>query len=134
LLEGRINGKKRASLEKKMLKYGEHSTLQEIKSEEAERELIDIKKCQYMQQFVGDEFIAKISSVQSFGFFVELDNTIEGLVHISSIADDYYEFNDRSYSLIGTHTGRKFSIGDEVRVQLVRVDVNDTKIDFELVD
>jgi ribonuclease R len=133
-LEGRINGKKRASLEKKMLKYGEHSTLQEIKSEEAERELIDIKKCQYMQQFVGDEFIAKISSVQSFGFFVELDNTIEGLVHISSIADDYYEFNDRSYTLIGTHTGRKFSIGDEVRVQLVRVDVDDTKIDFELVD
>ncbi|MEN6463538.1 MAG: S1 RNA-binding domain-containing protein, partial [Syntrophomonas sp.] len=133
-LEGRMNGKKRASLEKKMAKYGEHSTLQEIKSEEAERELIDINKAQYMQQFVGEEFIAKISSVQSFGFFVELDNTIEGLVHISTIADDYYEFNDRSYSLIGTHTGRKFNIGDEVRVLLVRVDVDDSKIDFELVD
>ncbi|MGI5921616.1 MAG: ribonuclease R [Syntrophomonadaceae bacterium] len=134
LLEGRINDRKRASWEKKMGKYGEHSTLQEIKAEEAERELIDIKKAQYMQQFVGDEFVGQISSVQSFGFFVELENTIEGLVHISTIADDYYEFNDRSYTLMGKHTGRKFSIGDQVRVQLVRVDVDDSKIDFELAE
>ena len=117
-----------------MVAYGEHSTQQEIKAEEAERELVDIKKAQYMEQFIGDEFVGKISSVQSFGFFVELDNTIEGLVHISSIVDDYYEFNDRNYTLVGTHGGRKFSIGDEVRVQLVRVDVDEAKIDFELVE
>lgn len=134
LLEGSMRGKKRASLEKKMVAYGEHSTQQEMKAEEAERELVDIKKAQYMQQFLGDEFVGKISSVQSFGFFVELDNTVEGLVHISSIVDDYYEFNDRNYTLVGTHSGRKFSIGDEVRVQLVRVDVDEAKIDFELVD
>ncbi len=134
LLEGGMKGKKRAGLEKKMAAFGEHSTQQEMKAEEAERELVDIKKAQYMSQFVGDEFTAKISSVQSFGFFVELDNTVEGLVHISSIADDYYEFNDRNYTLVGTHGGRKFSIGDEVRVQLVRVDTDDAKIDFELVE
>lgn len=134
LLEGGMRGKKRASLEKKMVAYGEHSTQQEMKAEEAERELVDIKKAQYMEQFIGDEFVGKISSVQSFGFFVELDNTVEGLVHISSIVDDYYEFNDRNYTLVGTHGGRKFSIGDEVRVQLVRVDVDDAKIDFELLE
>lgn len=132
LLEGNMKGKKKAILESRMAALGEHSTQQEMKAEEAERELVDIKKAQYMEQFVGDEFVAKISSVQSFGFFVELENTVEGLVHISSIVDDYYEFNDRNYTLVGTHGGRKFSIGDEVRVQLVRVDVEEAKIDFEL--
>lgn len=134
LLDGNLTARKRASLEKKMITYGENSTMQEIKAEEAERELVDIKKAQYMKQFVGEEFTARISSVQSFGFFVELENTVEGLVHISSIADDYYEFNQRNYTLVGNHTGRKFSIGDEVRVQLVKVDVDDGKIDFELID
>ncbi len=114
--------------------YGEHSTIQEMKAKEAERELVDIKKAQYMQQFLGEEFTGRISSVTSFGFFVELENTVEGLVHISSIADDYYEFNERNYTLTGNHTGRKFAIGNEVRVQLVKVDVEDIKIDFELVD
>jgi ribonuclease R len=133
MLDKSINAKTRASLEAKMLKYGEHSSLQEQKAEEAERDLIDLKKAEYMQQYVGEQFTARISSVQSFGFFVELENTIEGLVHISTIADDYYEFNDRDYTLIGTHTGRKFAIGDEVNVQLVRVDIDDAQIDFELI-
>jgi len=134
LLEGSLNSKKRTDLENKMGVYGEHSTIQEMKAEEAERELVDIKKAQYMQQFLGEEFTGRISSVTSFGFFVELENTVEGLVHISSIADDYYEFNERNYTLTGNHTGRKFAIGNEVRVQLVKVDVEDIKIDFELVD
>lgn len=134
LLDNSLHGKKRESLEKKMAAIGEHATQQEIKAEEAERELVDIKKAQYMSQFIGEEFVGRISSVQSFGLFVELDNTVEGLVHISSIADDYYDFNERNYTLVGSHGGRKFSIADEVRVQLVRVDVDDAKIDFELVD
>jgi len=134
LLEGKMNNKKRSSWENKMGLVGEHCTLQEIKAEEAERELLDIKKAQYMKQFVGEEFTARISSIVSFGFFVQLDNTVEGLVHISSITDDYYEFNDRNYTLLGRHTGRKFAIGDEVRVQLVRVDVDEAQIDFELIE
>lgn len=131
-LEGSMSAKKKASLEKKMVLFGEHATMQEMKAEEAEREYRDIKKAQYMHQFVGEEFTARISSVQPFGFFVELENTVEGLVHISSIADDYYEFNDRSYTLLGRHTGRKFAIGDEVRVLLVKVNVIEAMIDFEL--
>jgi len=132
LLQGEVKASRRAVLEKKMATYGEHATMQEVKAEEAERDLVDIKKCQYMKQFIGEEFDARISSVLSFGFFVELPNTVEGLVHISSIADDYYEFNDRAFSLVGTHTGKKYSIGDEVRVLLVKVDVDAAKIDFEI--
>ncbi len=133
LMEKRMKGKTRASLEKKMVLYGEHSSLQERKAEEAERELVDIKKCQYMQQFIGQVFTGKISSVLSFGFFVELSNTVEGLVHISSIHDDYYEFNDRNYILLGRHTGKRYAIGDEVQVILVKVDADAIKIDFEVV-
>jgi ribonuclease R len=133
-LDGSMSTRRRMSLEKKMAGIGEQATLMEMKAEEAERELVDIKKAQYMQQFIGDEFDARIASIQSFGFFVALDNTVEGLVHISSIDDDYYEFNERNYTLIGTHTGRKFAIGDQVRVQLVRVSVEEAKIDFELVE
>ncbi|HZK44590.1 MAG TPA: ribonuclease R [Syntrophomonadaceae bacterium] len=133
-LDGKLGKKKRASYEKKMTDLGEHATQMEMKAEEAERELLDIKKAEYMSQFIGEEFVGKISSVLSFGLFVELDNTVEGLIHISDISDDYYEFNDRNYTLVGTHGGRKFSIGDEVRVRLVRVDIDDAKIDFELLD
>lgn len=131
-LAGSLSAKKKGSLERRMSFFGEHSTVQEIKAEEAERELVDIKKAQYMLEYVGEHFTGRISSVNSFGFFVELENTVEGLVHISSISDDYYEFNDRNYTLVGVHSGRKFAIGDEVEVQLVRVDVNEAKIDFEL--
>jgi len=134
MLAGSINERKKSSLSKKMIEYGENSTLQEVKAEEAERELVRIKKTQYMEPFVGEEFTGKISSVQSFGFFVELPNTVEGLVHISSIVDDYYDFNDRNYTLMGSHTGRKFAIGDEVQIKLVKVDVNEAKIDFELLN
>ncbi len=134
VLDGSMNERRRAALESKMNFYGEHSTFQEIKAEEAERDLVNIKKAQFMQKFLGEEFEARVSSVNPFGIFVALENTIEGLVHISSITDDYYEFNDRSFTLRGIHTGRTFAIGDEVQVKLVRVEVNEAKIDFELVE
>jgi len=133
LLEGNMTARKRTALEKKMGMYAENSSVQEVKAEEAERELVDIKKAQYMEKFIGDVFTARISSVLAFGFFVELENTVEGLVHISSIYDDYYVFNERNYTLTGNHSGRKFSMGDEVQVQLVKVSVQDARIDFELV-
>ncbi len=133
LLDGRMNAGRRSKLEKGMAAAGEHCTMQEIKAEEAERELADIKKAQYMEKFVGDEFDARIVSVQPFGLFVQLDNTVEGLIHVSSIADDYYEFNDRNHTLTGRHSSRKFAIGGQVRVQLVRVDVDEAKIDFEII-
>ncbi len=116
----------------KMVLIGEHCSLREMKAEEAERELIALKKVRYIGQYLGDDFEGRVSSVTSFGFFVELENTIEGLVHISSLNDDYYDFNDRAFTLNGRHTGRKFSIGDTVTVKVVRADIAMARVDFEL--
>lgn len=133
LNKGTVAGSKRAAWERKMVSYGEQSTFREITAEEAERESVDLKKAQYMKQFVGEVFPAVISSALSFGFFVELENTVEGLVHVSSLTDDYYEYDDRRLALVGRHTGKTYRIGDKVNVQLVRVNVDEAKIDFELV-
>jgi len=105
----------------------------ERNAQNAERDSKDVKKVEYMTQFVGEEFDGVISSVTSFGFFVELPNTIEGLVRVESIQDDYYVYNEKTYSLIGEHTKKMYKIGDQVRVKLVRADMEIKKIDFEVV-
>ncbi|MCR4400026.1 MAG: ribonuclease R [Syntrophomonadaceae bacterium] len=132
LRRGSVPARKRAVWEKKMTHYGEHSTLREVIAEEAERESVDMKKAQYMLRFVGEVFPAIVVSVLSFGFFVALENTVEGLVHVSSLNDDYYEYDDRMLTLVGRHTGKAYRIGDRVTVRLVKVNVDEAKIDFEL--
>ena len=117
---------------KKMALFGQQCSLREITAEEAERESVDMKKAQFMKDFVGDIFSGVISSALSFGFFVELENTVEGLVHVSSLTDDYYDYDDRTLSLVGRHTGKRYRIGDKVKVQLTKVNVDEAKIDFEL--
>lgn len=132
--KGRMSEKKKEAWGEGMGRIGEHCTLREIGAEEAEREAVSIKVAQYMQQFLGEVFSGIISSVTAFGFFVELENTAEGLVHISSLVDDYYVFDDRQLVLVGRHTRKIFRIGDRVKVQLVKVNVDEAKIDFELVE
>ena len=130
-LEGSMNGVQRQKLGARLSVLGEHCTDQEIRAEEAERELRDLKKAQYLHQFLGEEFDARISSVLSFGFFVTLENTVEGLVHVSSLRHDYYLFDERSFSLRGQRNGHTFRIGDPVRVRLIRVDEERGEIDFQ---
>ena len=96
-------------------------------------EVEDIKKCEYMQQYVGYVFDGIISSVTSFGIFVELPNTIEGLVRINSMQDDYYNFDENTYRLIGERTGKRYHIGDEVKVKVTMADPELRIIDFEFV-
>lgn len=105
----------------------------ERNAQNAERDSKDVKKVEYMSQFIGDEFEGVISSVTSFGFFVELPNTIEGLVRVESIEDDYYVYNEKTYSLIGEHTKKVYKIGDQVKVKLVKADMEIKKIDFVVV-
>jgi len=111
----------------------EHSSLRERIADEAERETEELKKAEYMQQFIGQEFDGIISSVTSFGMFVALDNTVEGMVHVSYLYDDYYYFHEKQYALIGEHTGKVYRIGDEVRVRVLSVNIDEHNIDFELV-
>lgn len=128
----KLTEKRVQSLAKKMAYYAQQSSSREKIAEEAERESVDMKKVEYMKPFEGDIFQAKISGVTGFGFFVQLENSVEGLVHISSLVDDFYHFNPATYSLLGEHTNKQYQIGQEVRVRLTRVNVDDRQLDFEL--
>jgi ribonuclease R len=133
ILTGEMTERKRNQLTAKMPAWGEECSILERRAEEAERDLVNMKKAQYMKQFLGEIFTARIVSVQSFGMFVALDNTVEGLIHISTLYDDYYEYDQKTLSLHGRNSGKIFRIGDVLKVQLVRVDENEAKIDFELI-
>ncbi|MED4727831.1 ribonuclease R [Aneurinibacillus migulanus] len=117
----------------KMPQVAEQSSERERNAVDAERETDDLKKAEYMLQHMDEEFDGIVSSVASFGMFIELPNTIEGMVHISYLTDDYYDFHENQYALIGQRTGRMFRIGDEIRVKVVNVNVDDHTIDFEVV-
>ena len=93
----------------------EHSSVQERNAAEAERETVDLKKAEYMLEHIGETYEGVISGVTSFGMFVELANGVEGLVHMSSLTDDYYEFIEDRYCLTGTHTGNTYRLGDTVQ-------------------
>ena len=108
----------------------EHSSVQERNAAEAERETVDLKKAEYMLDHIGDNYEGVISGVTSFGMFVELPNGVEGLVHMSSLTDDYYEFIEDRYCLTGTHTGNTFRLGDTVQVEVLQVNLEDRSIDF----
>lgn len=103
-------------------------------AEEAEREVDDLKKAEYMLDKIGEEFTGIISSVTSFGFFVELTNTIEGLVHITALDDDYYIYDEIHLCLIGERTKKKYKLGDTVKVTCSRVDIPNREIFFDLIE
>lgn len=130
--KGHMNAKTKAAWEKRMPIIGEQCTMCEMKAEEAERESVKMKMAQFMKAHEGECFKAVISGITAFGFFVELDNLVEGLVHISSLQDDYYLYDDRQLILVGRSTGKIYRFGDTVEVQLVKVNVEEAKIDFEL--
>ncbi|SMB85246.1 RNAse R [Desulfonispora thiosulfatigenes DSM 11270] len=132
--ENKLDKSRLAKLKKKVNYYADQSSLRERIAEDAERESVDLKKVEYMKQFEGQEFKGNISSVTSFGLFVELENSVEGLVHVSTLTDDFYIFNDRDLSLLGEHTKKTYRIGQEVEVLLTRVNMEDRKIDFELIE
>ncbi|NLG60806.1 MAG: ribonuclease R [Candidatus Cloacimonetes bacterium] len=104
-------------------------------AEAAERDSIELKKVQYMERHLGDDFEGTISDVRAFGFFVLLDEVfVDGLVHVGSMADDYYAFHEDAYALIGQNTGRTFRLGDRVRVQVASVDRTARRIDFVVLE
>jgi len=133
-LEGTITEQRQEQLSKMLGKIAKLSSERERIADEAERETVELKMVEYMEDRIGEEFNGVISSTTSFGFFVELENTVEGLVHVSSLDDDYYIFDERTLTLRGERTKREFKIGDKVRVKVVKVDKLERQIDFALVD
>ena len=113
----------------------EHTSKRERVAMEAERDVVEMKKLQYMQQHVGDDFDGYIAGVTAFGFFVELEELfVEGLVHISTLTDDIYNFAEKQHSLIGRRTARVYRIGDKARVKVASVSPATRRIEFVLVD
>ena len=110
-----------------------HTSEMERAAIDTEREVDDLKKAEYMLDKIGEQYKGIISSVTSFGLFVELENTVEGLVHVSYMVDDYYNYSDRHHALIGEMTGKVYRIGEEVDIKVTDVNMEEHTVDFQLV-
>jgi ribonuclease R len=118
-----------------LAEMGRHLSEMERRASDAERELVEWKKVRFMADKLGEMYSGYVTGVQSFGLFVELDDVyVQGLVHVSSMTDDYYVFNERAHTLKGENTAKAYRLGDRVEVQVVRVDLERRQIDFALVD
>ncbi|MBK5251595.1 MAG: ribonuclease R [Peptostreptococcaceae bacterium] len=131
-LNGGISEGRKKALLAIVKNAAERSSERERIAMEAERDTDDLKKAEYMSHHVGEVFDVIITSVASFGFFVQLPNTIEGLVKIASLDDDYYKYDGDNMMFTGERTGKRYRLGDNVKVLLIRVDVPQGEIDFEL--
>lgn len=108
------------------------SSAMERRAEEVERETIKMKKAEYMKQHIGEAFEGTVSGVTEWGFYVELDNTVEGLVHVNSLTDDYYTFDKDRYCLVGDMTGRAYRMGQRVKAWVENADENTKTVDFKI--
>ncbi|UXR70028.1 MULTISPECIES: ribonuclease R [unclassified Staphylococcus] len=133
LIEQSMDGKSMRRWEDALPEIATHTSNRERRAIEAERDTDELKKAEYMIQHIGDEFEGVISSVANFGMFIELPNTIEGLVSIQNMTDDYYNFDEHHMALIGEHKAKVYRIGDTVKVKVVHVDVDERQIDFQVV-
>ncbi len=114
-----------------MVALGEHCSMTERRADDATRDVVSWLKCEYLQHHVGEVFEGIISGVTGFGFFVELaDLYVEGLVHVSSLSSDYYQFDAQKHRLIGERSGTRYGLGDKVVAQVAKVDLDDRKVDL----
>lgn len=114
---------------------GLHCSMTERRADDATRDVVSWLKCYYMQDKINEEFDGVISAVVSFGVFVALNEVfVEGLVHVTELGQDYYHFDSARHQMLGERTGRRFRLGDKVRIRVVRVDIETSRIDFALVD
>ncbi len=110
----------------------DHTSQAERRSDEAERETEKLKKAEYMGKFIGEEFDGVVSGITNYGMYVELPNTVEGMVRITSLADDYYYYDEEKYELIGEKTHNTYKLGQKVRISVLGIDKIKRTIDFEL--
>lgn len=133
IVEQSMDRKEKNKWEEALPEIAEHTSQRERRAIEAERDTDELKKAEYMVQHIGEEFEGIISSVANFGMFIELPNTIEGMVHVSNMTDDYYHFDERQMAMIGERQAKVFRIGDPVEVKVINVDVDERMIDFQIV-
>lgn len=131
---GGLSEQRHDYLSGRMPDIAQQSSERERVAVDAERDTEQLKKAEYMLDKIGEEFDGIISSVTNFGIFIELENTVEGLIRLSDLTDDYYHFHDQHLALIGERTSRVYRIGDEVKIRVSRVNMDDHTIDFEMVE
>ena len=131
----RVTEDRREELDEDLPEIGRHTSEREVRATEAEREILQWKKVRFMADKVGDSFVGYVTGVTAFGLFVELvEHYVEGLVHVSTMANDYYRFSEQSHTLLGENTRKQYRLGDRVTVQVVRVDQERRQIDLALAD
>lgn len=133
LLRGKASDETIAHYESILPDVAEHTSSRERRAVDAERDVEALKKAQFMVDQVGETFKGVVSSVTNFGMFIELENTVEGLVHVRDMSDDYYRFDERLMMLIGERTAKQYRIGDEVEVEVTNVVPEEGTIDFGVV-
>lgn len=133
-LKGKMSEGREAALNSRLPEIAKICSERERAAEEAERETEDLKKVEYMKEHEGEIFEGIIANIMSFGMFIELGNTIEGLIRLSSMEDDYYIFNEKQFCLVGERTHKIYHIGDEITVKLVKADIASRKIDFIIIE
>lgn len=133
-LHGNLQKKRVKHYEQILPKVAEISSKTERRAEEMEREVVKMKKVEYMEQHLGEIFVGVISGITTWGIYVELPNTIEGMIRVADMIDDYYNYDERSYSMVGEMTGRTFELGMRVAVRVKETNRMLRTIDFELYD
>ena len=130
---GRVPAERRDELGEDMPEIARHTSERERRADDAERELVQWKKVRFMADKVGDEFDGYVTGVSAFGLYIELiEHFVEGMVHVSTMADDYYRFVEKSHFLKGENTGKVYRLGDRVRVQVIKVDMERRQVDLGL--
>lgn len=133
-LRGRMTPKKIAHYEEILGEVAKHSSETERRADEAERETEKLKKAQYMVRRIGEQYEGVISGVTAWGIYVELPNTVEGMIHVSRMAGDYYYYDEKNYEMVGRDTGRTFRLGERVRIVVDDVDLQMKTIEFLLAE
>ena len=132
-LRGKMNENRLSHYEKILPEVCTQSSERERIAEEAERETVKLKKVEYMEEHEGEVFEGVISSITKWGMYVELPNTVEGLVHVMQMQDDHYEYMEDTYEMVGMHTGKSYKLGQKVKVKVAGTDRFSRTIDFKLV-
>lgn len=133
-IRGRMKEEKIVHYDKILPEVTKHASEMERRAEEAERETVKLKKVEYMQQHLGEIFEGVISSITKWGMYVELSNTVEGLVHVANMRDDHYEYDENRYELIGAHTNKVYKLGQRIRIRVTGADRLLRTIDFEIAE
>lgn len=133
LLENHLDKPTLKKWKERMPDIAKHTSATERAAVDAERDTDDLKKAEYMNDRIGEEYTGVISSVTNFGMFVELENTVEGLIHVSTLTDDYYHYDEQNQALIGERTANIYRIGDEAEVRVTSVNLDEHTVDFEMI-